>query len=220
MASNQSLQHDVLSFAKLCMIYFTVYSKYYYGRFRRYITTRYFASSLPIVPTRTSHYITRVLAFCEDSPDDDGIPDFTDFADITHWFEEAGDNWMDEMSIIFANWRTWKIEIRYVTRGGDKKRLVTRHNEDLIWPPLPAQPSPTILVALLCSSLKDVDITARVKKYVVTGSNVLRASDLFPMDDHEYNADYHTGIRIISMTADGKVVDSFYTYDDVLFASK
>ncbi len=168
-------------------------------------------------PDRDDHFkITKTLVFCEDAgwictranPD---------FADITEWF--SIDSWAEDIECNFPTWTKWKLEIRYTHRG-DKFRHVIRQGDSLTWPPahddadtehvnkLHEVTKPTgILSASLIphagTDASHVDITHRVRKYAgvtrdfSTASANLRAHDVLPMDDNEWNAERFETIRII-----------------------
>lgn len=201
---------DLVNHAKLWVVLCYVYIKHYVNRIKRF-----FRKPAP----RGIIRIKKILAFCEKPTINHS--DVSDFCDITHWFDPTSTAWSEDMHDTFPQWDTWKIEIRFVDALHRKKRFVFRSGEELHWPPNEARDRlDTVLAAFLCSPEGEVNITSRLKKYICTPSNELYVHDLFPMDDHEANAEHHTGIRVAFMDSSGRSYIREYGYDEALTAKK
>jgi len=202
---------DLYAIAKLWVMLLSVYGNYYIRSCIRFMSRWYKDAS-----QKKSSKITRVLAFCED--ENEAIEDFTDFGDVTHWFDPWSDHWKEDIQTTFPNWKAWKLEIRYLTPLGTKKRLVVRHDEELIWPHPQTEQKPEsfVLAAFLCSPEKHTNVMKRLNKYVRTPTNALFVRDIFPMDDHAHNASYYTGLNVF--TLGGEVKN--YGYNDALVEKK
>ena len=90
-------------------------------------------------------------------------------------------------------WTGWRLELR-CQRGPSKKRIVVRSNEDMQFPQecISAARRRSMRGRSMLSSAtlatpsgKFLDVTDRVKKYITSQGRVLRARDLFPLDDVE-----------------------------------
>ena len=212
MMSDQSLVEYmtyIWQFIRLWLTVVSVYAKFYSKKAWRYVNG--------VNPKKRTLVITKVLAFCEDDPTEDPPEDFTDFATITSWFDPV--TWKEDMTTTFSEWKKWKLEIRYVDTSGNKRRLVVRHNENLTWPPPHSSHLDDILLGrafLTCPDGVELDITKRLEKYVLIRGNMLYVNDLFPMDDHEYNAAHHPGIRLVLIRRDGTAYERELNYYDPL----
>jgi len=125
-------------------------------------------------------------------------------------------------------WPGWRLEIR-CRRGEHKKRIVVRDNEDMQFPRECRESlrrrSPRCQGLLLGAVLstprgEDIDIIDRVKKYIVSPGRVLRAGDLFPLDDLESLGLYNEQIKLRVMYPDGASGTLVYRFDDGCDISK
>lgn len=92
-------------------------------------------------------------------------------------------------------WKSWKLELRCLGKKGSvtkKRRIVVRRGETMqsIQEECESLPSSVIIGAFFLADRTDttftakrMDITQRVKKYVIHPDRVLLCKDLFPMDD-------------------------------------
>ncbi len=137
--------------------------------------------------------------------------DSSDAAHENHRFHELSarffnpDTWEDD-ALDATGWDRVRVEVRYRARG-QKYRMVLRHGDVCVFPPVrrPLTMFPlTVLAASLHGEL-DVDVTRRVLKYQGAtrdfhGTRVT-VRDLFPFDDHDDNAERFEHLRVIDSWA-------------------
>ena len=151
-----------------------------------------------------------------------------DFVNIRPWFV-PDDEWEDDIRDVFPDWDDWKVELR-CSYGDRKCRIVLRAGDTLQWPPpFDTHPhihavrapqgvlSATILIDPEIPGGKNVDVTHRVQKYAGFNHDyhgtTVRVRDIFPMDDHDANAERFTGgLRIIDLSAETGLHVKIFSY--------
>ena len=152
-----------------------------------------------------------------------------DFVNIRPWFT-PDDDWEDDVREMFPQWDDWKVELR-CSYGDMKCRMVLRPGDTLVWPPPydmdPAHHihavrapqgvlSATLLARKDVPDAKDVDVTQRVQKYAGLNHDyhgtTVRVRDIFPMDDHDSNAERFIGLRIIDLGSSSGLSVKTYSY--------
>lgn len=137
-----------------------------------------------------------------------------DFEDISSWFD--ANYWKDDIQTDHPDWDDWKVELR-CTYGGRKCRIILRPEDTFTWPPHMDEQATCHFHNLraprgiLCATLlgnksvgsRDVDVTHRVQKYAgfnhdYHGTTVF-VKDVFPMDDHDDNAQRFSGVRVMEI---------------------
>jgi hypothetical protein len=197
--------------AKLWYIIATSYVQFQWHRFVRHFST----PPCPPVWKITDAIILR--------------DDHDDFVNIRQWFV-PDDQWEEDVKEVFPMWDDWKAELR--CRYGDRKcRVILRPGDTLTWPP-PYDLDPShhihvvrapqgVLSATLLANPKvpgarDVDVTRRVQKYAGFNHDyhgtTVRVRDIFPMDDHDDNAERFLGLRIIDLNADTGLSVKTFSY--------
>ncbi len=103
-------------------------------------------------------------------------------------------------------WQKYRIEVRYEFNG-EKYRIVYRPDDVMEYPPRKAfgfVRAPHLVKAVCVSNDgDDYDVTKRVRKYLGPERNFhsskgvrLHLWDMFPFDDHEFEAEYLSHLRL------------------------
>lgn len=202
----------VLRAVSLANLWFIICKAYVSFQWDRFISVK---QSPPIWK------ISKVLLF-RDNHDD--------FKDITSWFV-PDDDWKEDIHANYPDWEDWKVEIR-CTYGGHKYRIVARPNDTLVWPPPLDEEAKFhfhnmrgprgILSATLIGNkevgARDMDVTRRVQKYAGLSNDyhntTVHVKDLFPMDDHDDNAERFIGVRIMDIRPDIGLGVNTYSYKE------
>lgn len=118
--------------------------------------------------------------------------------DISRWFEPQ--HWEEDSKDMYGLYD--RLEIRY-SHHGKKFRKVVRPTEQLHFPPQKNRvyPSGVLIAHLVPRDIQEpvLDVTNRVQKYygVDHAFGSMKAHDLFPFDDNEYNAEKFEALRIM-----------------------
>ena len=150
-----------------------------------------------------------------------------DFVNIRHWFV-PDDQWEEDIREVFPEWTDWRVELR-CSYGDRKCRIVLRPGDSLVWPP-PYDTSPhvhavrapqgvlsaTLLANTNVPGAKSIDVTHRVQKYAGFNHDyhgtTVRVRDIFPMDDHDDNAERFTTLRVIDLGAKSGLRVNMFSY--------
>jgi len=147
-----------------------------------------------------------------------------DFKNITDYeIDYSRKDWKDcVQELVPAHWPDWRLELR-CRKGALKKRIVVRSDEEMRFP-LECKGSPRrrtmegrgmLLGAILATpSGEYLDITNRVKKYVISPGRVLRPRDIFPLDDVVSLCKHNEYIRIRVLYIDGTSKTITCHFDD------
>jgi hypothetical protein len=151
-----------------------------------------------------------------------------DYVNIRSWFV-PDDDWEEDVREAFPSWDDWKVELR-CTYGDRKCRIVLRAGDTLVWPPsydlhqahIHAVRAPqgilsaTLLIKPGIPGGKNIEVTQRVQKYAGFNHDyhgtTVRVRDIFPMDDHDDNAERFSGLRIIDLSPKTGLRVKIYSY--------
>lgn len=135
------------------------------------------------------------------------------FDEDTHDLLDASqvrvDFYKDDIAHLYPDVPNWKLEVRY-RHYSTKYRCVLRPGDPCTWtfPPQRRQGPGGILLATILPV--GLDVSARVRKYHGpdhTFSHGLRAHDIFPFDDNDFNAERFETLQILWLGRGFKAYD-------------